>query len=427
MQLNQKQQLTMQKVIEGKNIFIDGPGGVGKQVLVREIMNRFGDQTVLLAPTGIAALNINGQTIHSTFGFPLNVLSEKDFLHTKEKTEQLFAKDGPVRTLVIDEISMTRVDILHGIDQHLRRIRRLKHSPFGGLQVIVVGDFYQLSPVLTRNEESIFYEMYSSPFCFSDETWSSAQFEHIHLDQIMRQSDERFISNLMKIRNKSDGWKDSIKFFNNICVPNKENVLDNDPVFLCSINRVADTINQNNYDELDEKEYKFIAHKQGRFSTYPSPYELNLKHGTKVILTANTNDFLNGQTGYFIDKVGNRLEILLEEDERTVMVEKFKWEEKEPCRSPNGVTYDVVGTYTQYPVCHGWARSIHKGQGMTIKNGIIHLGNGAFCHGQTYVALSRMKTLEGMAFFSPIKESDIIVSREINEFYENDCRGVGLF
>lgn len=428
MQLNLDQSAIVKKVLSGKNIFIDGPGGVGKSVTVNHIRQHFSDSTIFLAPTGIAALNIDGATIHSTFKFPFGVLWKKDHSNINEKSRELFDKDGPITRIVIDEISMVRVDLLRAIDQQLRKIRRLKHSPFGGIQIIVVGDFYQLSPVLTPKDKKYFNEHFESPFAFTDSTWAEANFEHCPLTKIMRQSDESFISNLMKIRNKAKGWEDAIAFFNETCTKNKESVLDEDPVFLCTTNKAADTINQENYKDLDGEERKFLGIKKGKFSAEPSPFELKLKFGTKVIFTANSDDFKNGQTGYVTGFLGNKIEVLLEHNEKTLFVEQYRWEEKEYGASKDKGLYQYpVGSYSQYPLKHGWAATIHKCQGQSLNNGIIHLGYGAFCHGQTYVALSRMRTLDGLALFSNILKKDIIVDESIHEFYENGCKGIGLF
>jgi len=427
MQLNEGQSHAMKSIIAGNNILVDGPGGVGKSVLVREIKNRFADSTIFLAPTGIAALNIEGATIHSVFKFPFSVLTTRDHYKINQKAEELFAKDGPVKRIVIDEISMVRVDLLRAVDQQLRKIRRL-NQPFGGLQVIVVGDFFQLPPVLTDRDKKEFQkEGFESAFCFSDSTWSEANFEHIELTKIMRQSDEEMIGNLMNIRNKSDGWKSSVQFFNRIGLKNKEQVMDEDPVFLCSINKTANTINEMNYEELDSEEKIFYGKKRGRFPTEPSPYELKLKYGTKVIITANNDTHKNGQVGYVVGFVGEKIEVLIEDTEEHILVESYTWEDAEYSVSKDGkIQRDIVGSYTQYPLKHGWAITIHKAQGQSLNHAMIDLGWGCFASGQLYVALSRLRTLDGLALMNPIKEKDVIVSKEIQEFYENGCRGIGL-
>jgi hypothetical protein len=428
MQLNDKQSYAMKQVISGANLFIDGPGGVGKSVLVREIMDKFSTSTVFLAPTGIAALNINGSTIHSAFKLPFNVLTKRDHLRINDKTLELFDKEGPVKRIVIDEISMVRADLFTCMDQQLRRIRRL-NQPFGGLQVIVVGDFYQLPPVLTPKDKHWYEkEGFTSPFAFSTESWSAADFVHVELDQIMRQSDEQMISNLMKIRRKADGWEKSVQFFNSIGSDNKETVLDEDPIFLCATNKSANTVNELNYSELDGEELVSFAQKSGQFTSEPAPFELRLRYGTKVILTANTESHKNGQVGYVIGFIGDKIEVLLEDTEVKILVEKYKWEEMDYELGAEGQISRVPnGTYKQYPMKHGWGITIHKSQGQSINHAMIDTGRGCFAHGQAYVALSRLRTLEGLALLNPLMKQDIIVAPEINDFYENGCRGIGLF
>jgi ATP-dependent DNA helicase PIF1 len=426
MQLNKDQTHAMKSIIAGKNIFVDGPGGVGKSVLVREIQRRFSESTVFLGPTGIAALNINGATFHSIFKFPFKVLNKRDHSKISEKTRTLFGKEGPVKRIVIDEISMVRVDLLEATDQQLRKIRRT-NLPFGGLQVIVVGDFFQLPPVVTNKDKAGFVEEgFTTGFCFSGKTWAESNFEHIELTKIMRQTDEEMIENLMNIRSKQPNWEKSVSFFNQCGSKNKMSVMDEDPVFLCSTNAAADIINNMNYEELEEEERSFIASKSGRFQGEPSPYELKLKYGTKIILTANTDDFKNGQVGYVIGFIGNKIEVLLEDTEKTLLVGIHKWEDIEYSAGAGVLSRDVMGTYHQYPMKHGWAITIHKAQGQSINYAMIDLGRGAFAAGQLYVALSRVRTLEGLALANSIKNMDVIVAPEIIEFYENGCRGTAL-
>jgi len=426
MSLNEKQHLAMNKVIGGDNIYVSGPGGVGKSYLVRHIMDKFAGSTVLLAPTGIAALNIGGSTIHSAFKLPFSVLTKREHTRVNAKTEDLFSKDGPVRRIIIDEISMVRGDVMACMDQHLRRIRRL-NVPFGGLQVIVVGDFFQLPPVITPREKSIYFNEYDSGFAFGGETWSGAGFHHIELDEIMRQSDATFIHHLQNVRKKVNGeYQKSIEFFNRIGNQNKHTIEELDPVFLCTTNKSADIVNEANFNELEGEVSTYFAKEKGKVSAQPAPRELNLKYGTKVMFTANTDHFKNGETGYVLDTKSDRVLVIKESDESEVWVEAFKWEERDYEVVNGSLSTYPRGSYEQIPLKVAYAVTIHKSQGLTLPSAVIDLTRPCFSSGQLYVALSRIKTLEGIGLTHPIRASDAIVDPEIQEFYDNDCKGIGL-
>ena len=424
-QLNEKQQAAIQNVVSGRNLYISGPGGVGKSFLIRSLVDKFSDSTVVLAPTGIAALNIGGSTVHSAFRLPTAMLTKQHWGRPSDKAEELFGKSSPVKRIILDEVSMNRADVFTTIDQQLRRIRRT-NIPFGGIQMICVGDFYQLPPVVTNHEKKAFTALYDSAFAFGSETWSASNFEHIELTENMRQSDETFRMHLGRIRTKSKGYQESIRFFNENATKNKEAVYESGPIFLCTVNRVADEINQHHYNELDGQEHVFMAKKTGEFKAEPSPWELKLKYGTKLIFTCNKPDFRNGEIGYFLDVVGDKI-LVLKEDETEVLVEVNKWENKEYEVNGDSLDTKTTGSYTQFPVKHAWAVSIHKSQGLTLDHVVVDWGRGAFCAGQSYVALSRLRTLEGLAMTSPMSGSDIIVDPEVQEFYKNGCKGIGLF
>lgn len=425
--LNEKQNSALLAVSQGKNVFLSGSGGVGKSVTIRKIIDTFYNSTVVLAPTGIAALNIGGSTIHSAFKLSHKVLLKKDSYNINPKTEQLFSNNSPVQRIIIDEVSMLRADIFRTIDLQLRKIRR-SNQPFGGLQVIVVGDFYQLPPVLTNNEKAAFYSEYDSPYCFSTESWAECDFEYIELDEVMRQTDVEMIKHLNAIRRKDDNYKESVDFFNHYGIKNAQSVLDTDPVFLCSTNKSADHINARNYADCEGEEKTFFGKRSYDFKgEVPVPEELNLKFGAKVIIVANSPNYKNGQIGYVTGFVGGRVEVLIEDTEETVYVENHTWEQVEYNVKNGALTRDVIGTYSQLPIKLAWAITIHKSQGQTISNAIIDMGYGAFCHGQAYVALSRIKSMGGFGLLNKIQYSDIIVDKAVQEFYENGCRGNRLF
>lgn len=424
--LNEKQSLAFDTIREGKNTFISGSGGKGKSHLIRDVVDKMPESSILVAPTGIAALNIGGATIHSAFKFPTSILTKKHYSRFSQKTEELFDKKGPVKRIIIDEISMVRQDVLTVMDQQLRRIRKL-NIPFGGLQVVGVGDFFQLPSVITNNENGAYYSQYDSPFCFAGETWAQANFNYIELEENMRQSDDIFRMHLERIRRKSEGYLESVDFFNDVGFANTQEILDSDPVFICSTNRSADTINISNYKDLDGEEKTYKAAITGKFDARPSPELLNLKYGTKVIFTANTESFRNGETGYAIGFGNDYVEVIKEETEETVIVKRNRWEDREyTIKSDGSLGSFPTGSYEQFPLRHGWAVTIHKCQGMSLANAMIDLGLGAFCSGQTYVALSRLRTLQGLGLISKIRHSDIIVDKKVIEFYNNGCRGIGL-
>lgn len=427
MQLNEKQQYAFNQIALGKNVYVGGSAGVGKSVLIRRVKEQFGDDTVFLAPTGIAALNIQGATIHSQFKFPFSVLEKKHHKHFNKKTQELFHKDGPVKRIVIDEISMVRSDIFVAMDMQLRYMRRT-NKPFGGLQIVCVGDFYQLPPVLTNKDKRVFNANYDGLFAFSNESWSSCNFEYIELTEIMRQSDATFIKHLMNVRTKNEHCGESIEFFNNHGLKNAPNVAEEDCTYLCAVNATVDMINREFYGELDEKEKVFYAYRNGNIKFAPVDEELRLKIGTRVILSANTDQFKNGETGYVAEFLedGNVV-VLMEQDESQIIVEPFKWEEAEYDIVGGKLHRNVLGVFEQLPIKLGWAQTVHKSQGQTILNAMIDPGRGFFAHGQAYVALSRIKTLEGLGLSTPLSFSDVIIDPQIQEFYDNDCRGIGLF
>lgn len=427
-QLNEKQQLAFNKILSGENVFLSGPGGVGKSHLVKYIMEKFYDSTVLVAPTGIAALNIGGATIHSTFKLPISVITSYHHKQIAESTAELFDVDGPVKRIVIDEKSMLRADAFIAMDMKLRYIRRI-NKPFGGLQVIGVGDFFQLPPVLTDNESAKFKEVNDSVFCFATDTWSACNFNYIELDQVMRQTDLEMIRNLQIIRRgENENLKESIAYFNHLSNQNADTIYELDPVFLCSTNRSADDINQTHYDELDGKEYSFRAKWDHDMKIFPAPIDLNLKYGTKVMFLTNTPEYKNGELGYVTGFVGNKIEVTKDNHlEETVLVDVFEWRDAEYQNVNGSLVRKELGSFKQYPLKHAWAVTIHKSQGLTLPAAVIDFGRGCFTSGQAYVALSRVKNLNGLYLTRDLSKRDIIVAPEVKEFYNSGAKGIGLF
>lgn len=417
MQFNPAQERAIKEAEYGHNIFITGGGGVGKSVVIRELQNRFAETAVFCSPTGIAALNINGATLHRTFGLPFGVATQDDFDFIQSSVGLLFATDT-IKTIVIDEISMVRADMFTAIDKKLRKIKRI-NRPFGGLQVIVVGDFYQLPPVLTRRDEEIYYDNYVSIFAFDCDTWDECQFRVVELSQVMRQDDEITIRALNSIR---EGWQHEnvIKWINRQC-GNSDNVTD-EAITLCTTNASAQTTNEECYRGVSGTEHVFYGETKGTFNDSEKPVEetLKLKVGCRVVICANNPDggYINGQTGtvssFEEDYIGVDLDC-----GTVVMVKKHKWNTFTYKVRDGVLTKDETGSFEQYPLKLGYAITIHKSQGMTLDECCLDLGKGAFAHGQTYVALSRIRSLDTLYLIRPLRATDILVDDDVIDFYDS--------
>lgn len=420
--LYSKQKYAMARIAQGVNLFITGPGGVGKSVLIREIRNLYGDSTVFMSPTGVAALNIQGSTIHRQFKFGIGFMDSSRCSIVDQSVIDLFRDKESVKRIVIDEISMVRSDLLSAIDKNLQIARRSR-KPFGGIQVIVVGDFFQLPPVLQEgsDEAQVFYREYSSPFCFTTESWQSAGFEMIALDKVMRTDDEDFISLLQSIRMRTGIFRDAIDVLNHICYDKYENC-DEDSIVLCSTNKDADSINAMNYADLEGEEHSYTAEISDRIKIEPAPKYLDLKYGARIMMLANhmSDLYMNGHLGYVVGFEGDKILVVLDGEKTPIPVEKATWEEQEYCLDPEGkLSTKVVGKFTQYPMKLAYAITIHKSQGVSLSSAHINLGRGAFAHGQAYVGLSRLRSMYRMNLMTKLTASDIIVDPAVVKFYED--------
>jgi hypothetical protein len=420
---NEKQRLAYDLVTSGKNVHLGGLGGTGKSYVLNVLRENLGERAVFLAPTGIAALNIKGATIHSTFGIPIGVCTEYLRNQVSKKTKELF-EDDLIKTIVCDEISMVRADVFSAMDQKLRLIKR-KNIPFGGVQIIAVGDFGQLSPVVNNRggEADVFNQEFSSPFCFTTDAWSAANLTHIELTDIIRQTDAELIGHLQNIHSKVDGYKASLNYFNDNCLLDYKMKKGVDPddiedgaTFLTTTNKDAQAINEQAYSSLEGVEQVYKGTLFGGFRERPAPDYLALKVGTKVMITANDQSYRNGEIGYVSEMGKTFIEVMIDED--TVhRVIPYRWAEFEYKRNAEGNLYmEEKASYIQFPIKHGYAITIHKSQGCTLEKAIINIPR-AFAHGMTYVALSRVKTLEGITLTTKLSPSDIIFDKQVGEFY----------
>jgi len=408
---------------ESRNLFVTGRAGTGKSTLLQLFKNTTRKKTVVLAPTGVAALNVGGQTIHSFFGFPPRLFPRHEI--KKRRDRKVFKN---LELLIIDEISMVRADILDHIDYFLR-LNRENHQPFGGVQVVFFGDLFQLPPVVASDTESaIFSLQYPSPYFFSAAVFQDGFYlETYELHKVYRQDSRHFLRLLESVRlNEAD--REDLHDLNERCNPSFEP--EDYFITLTARNHTADQINLRQLEQIHAPEKKFVATVKGDFNQgiYPTEMVLRLKVGAQVILLRNDPEkqYVNGTIGKVIEMQDEKLSIRVHEgqhNQRTVHIAPAEWENLRYKTNPDNLTQietEVVGTFRQFPVKLAWAITIHKSQGKTFDKVCIDLGRGAFEHGQTYVALSRCRTLEGLVLKQPIRPQDLITDPLILDFYREN-------
>ncbi|MEM0994125.1 MAG: PIF1 family DEAD/DEAH box helicase [Bacteroidota bacterium] len=402
------------------SIFVTGRAGTGKSTLLQLFRNTTRKKAVVLAPTGIAALNVQGQTIHSFFRFPAKLLTAKDI--NKRRDRRLYRN---MEVMVIDEISMVRADLLDHIDRFLR-INRDNHLPFGGVQVVFFGDLFQLPPVIANDiERNIFSTYYDSPYFFSAKVFEQFEMEKIELRKVYRQEARYFIRLLDAVRtNRLD--RDDLLDLNERHVPDFES--EDFYITLSARNITVDRINKLALERIPMPVHQYFAYIKGDFAPrlFPTEQILKLKLNAQVMFVRNDPDkqFVNGTIGKVVKLEAEAITVMVETQDgrrRYVDVRQIEWEILRYKMGENGkIESQVVGTFTQYPLRLAWAITIHKSQGKTFDRVIIDLGKGAFEHGQTYVALSRCRTLEGIVLRHPLKWSDIRTDERIVSYYEQN-------
>jgi len=416
-----------------ENLFITGKAGTGKSTLLKHISGLDPD-AILLAPTGIAAINIKGETVHSFFKLkPGYELDEAKHVRIDNNT---IGKYAGVKTVIIDEISMIRADILDAIDVFLKRVKNNQTS-FGGVRMIFFGDLFQLPPVLMRDEKQQFLQNFDSPYFFSSNVFKQEdlfaepfELKVCELSTIYRQKDTAFTDLLNAIRTNTIDTS-QLKILNKQLRPAAQKH-DDLRISLVSTNALANTLNSEKLVEIKNPEITFTANHSGNIENLkPNDKEIILKIGAQVMFL--NNDFqkrwVNGTIGKIIscqdaiDEETNESYKFLEvelEDEKIVTVTPHTWGISKYLFKAGRFTREEIGTFTQIPLKLAWAITIHKSQGKTFDKVRIDLGSGSFAHGQTYVALSRCRTLENIELSKPIKQSDIIIDSVVVDYFKEN-------
>ncbi len=410
-------------------LFITGKAGTGKSTLLAYFCQQTKKRPVVVAPTGVAAINVKGQTIHRFFHFTPDVTPQKiaaGEVKPNAKSRRLYSK---LKTLIIDEVSMLRADLLDCIDEFLRRYGTQPTIPFGGVQIIFVGDLYQLPPVVMRKEQALFRHHYETPYFFSAKVMVQLPLRHIELEKVYRQKQADFIMLLNRIRNNSADATD-IARLNARYSPTQAGHPSEKQfyVHLTATNRQADAINAHHLAKLDGKTHETPATITGIFGReyYPTALELDYKIGAQIMLLNNDprQRWVNGTMGRIADikkdqKGQQYLRVQLEASQRKVSVYPYTWEVYQFKLDKGAIVSEPMGTFTQYPIRLAWAMTIHKSQGKTFEHVIIDMQQGAFASGQVYVALSRCTTLAGIILTAPIKPHHILTDQRIVTFLTN--------
>ena len=413
-----------------RSLFLTGKAGTGKSTFLRHIAETTKKKHVILAPTGIAAINAGGQTLHSFFKLPFHPLLPNDSSYSIRNIRKTLKYSGELTKLlreleliIIDEISMVRADIIDFIDKVLRIYCRNMREPFGGKQLLLVGDIFQLEPVIKEDEWRLMQPFYASAYFFAAKVWQEMQLVSIELRKVYRQSDSQFIGLLDRIRQNhaTDADLQSINARVNQSSKQKENGFE---ITLATRRDTVDYINDLHLSELEGDSTIFKGHIKGDFpeTSLPAPMELEIKPGAQVIFIKNDKEkrWVNGTLGVviYIDE-GEGIITVVDEDGHEYDVEREVWEnmrytfnEKE-----QKIEEEMLGSFIQFPLRLAWAITVHKSQGLTFRHVKIDFsGGGAFAGGQTYVALSRCTSLEGITLEAPIRRSDIFVRAEVVAF-----------
>lgn len=409
------------------NIFLTGKAGTGKTTFLKSLKDTLFKRYVVLAPTGIAALNCEGVTIHSFFQLDFIPYIPGGVVKRKQIRRSKLNLIRSLELIVIDEISMVRADVLDQIDVILRKLRiSERHKPFGGVQLLMIGDLSQLPPVAKQEEWDFLSQYYQTPYFFSSRVLQESRYLTITLQHIYRQSDSKFINILNHVRDNTI-TQEIITQLNQRYNPEIYSQKQKGYIILCSHNNQANKINEDKLRLIDNKSYFYSAEIEGEFDDrlFPNAETLELKEGAQVMFLKNDYDspigekrrYYNGTIGKIVELSEDKIIVEKDEDGQRIEVLKYTWEryKYELNKKTKEITQEVIGSFTQYPIKLAWVITIHKSQGLTFEKAIIDADH-SFAHGQFYVALSRCRSLEGLYLSKQFNPNAVITDVLIDNF-----------
>ena len=423
-----------------RSVFLTGKAGTGKTTLLREIIETTHKNTVVVAPTGIAALNAGGVTIHSLFQLPFGGFlpdnlapdfSETTKFESKATLRRHFKMSGlkqsvirNMELLIIDEVSMLRADLLDAIDFMMQTVRK-NNKPFGGVQVLFIGDLLQLPPVIRDEEWRTLKKYYKGKFFFHSQVVQQNPPLYIELDKIFRQTDDAFISVLNNLRNNQIS-KDDIAILNQYVQPNFDLKANKGYITLTTHNAKADAMNSQALEALEGKEWLYSPEITGDFpdKIYPVDEVLRLKEGAQIMFVKNDLSFdkkyFNGKMGVIKSLSAKEILVYFPEEDKTIEVEKYEWQNirYKVDTATKEIEEEVLGTFVHYPIKLAWAITVHKSQGLTFDKAALDVSQ-VFLPGQAYVALSRLRSLNGLILLSPLQMNGISNDQDVMDYSLN--------